>query len=483
MTNNTLFLFRNDLRLNDNTALSAACQTNQPVIFLYILDEKATNDRYHDIGSASRWWLHHSLFSLSIEIEKFGGYLNLRKGNTLKILNEFIDKENINKLYFSRGYQPLEVKTENEIYARWHKKIELKRYAGYSLFEPEQIHAANGQTYKVYTPFWKACLKQPIPALKNKFKPPTKKTRKKFRSDNLKDWKLLPSKPDWSKGFNQYWCPGEQGAIHALNKFLNSGFFEYDYGRNRPDLVATSRLSAHLHFGEISPARIWHEVKNFTNKHNIDHVNLTSYLRELGWREFSTHLLFNWPELANKPFKKEYKTFPWRRNKKNLTAWQKGLTGYPIVDAGMRQLWYSGWMHNRVRMIVASFLVKHLLIPWQDGEKWFWDTLVDADLANNAASWQWVAGSGADAAPYFRIFNPILQGKKFDPHGNYVREWVPEIRKLSNDVVHEPWLADKQQLSNAELALGVNYPKPIVTHENGRTRALSAFKKFKSGSN
>ncbi|MCG8379331.1 MAG: FAD-binding domain-containing protein, partial [Proteobacteria bacterium] len=178
-----------------------------------------------------------------------------------------------------------------------------------------------------------------------------------------------------------------------------------------------------------------------------------------------------------------YKTFPWRRNKKNLTAWQKGLTGYPIVDAGMRQLWYSGWMHNRVRMIVASFLVKHLLIPWQDGEKWFWDTLVDADLANNATSWQWVAGSGADAAPYFRIFNPILQGKKFDPDGNYVREWVPEIRKLSNDVVHEPWLADKQQLSNAELALGVNYPKPIVTHENGRTRALSAFKKFKSGSN
>jgi deoxyribodipyrimidine photo-lyase len=474
MSNTTLFLFRNDLRLDDNSALSAACKAGQTVILLYILDD--TSKQNWSIGSASRWWLHHSLQSLDAAITKLGGNLVLRKGNSITILDEIIKQAEVDKLYFSRTYDPCQREIEESIYSNWHKQIEIKRYGGYLLFEPEQIRTGSDQVYKVFTPFWKTCLKQQEPLL------PTEKLNKKIsfssiniESDNLHDWNLLPTKPDWAAGFKTYWQPGEAAARNVLKEFISTGIENYHEDRDRPDRAGTSRMSPYLHFGEISPLRIWHEVKQHLEKNNNQTKDGMSYLRELGWRDFSAHLLFNWSDLPESPFRKEYKNFPWKKNKKALVAWQKGQTGFPIVDAGMRELWHTGWMHNRVRMIVASFLVKHLLIHWREGEEWFWDTLVDADLANNAASWQWVAGSGADAAPYFRVFNPILQGKKFDPNGDYVRQWIPEIRTVPTKYIHEPWLAATEDLALSKI----EYPEPIIDHAYGRTRALEAYSDFK----
>lgn len=481
MSNTTLYLFRNDLRLKDNPGLSAACNSGQPVLLLFILDNADKNWR---IGSASRWWLHHSLQSLHSSIEKHGGSLILRKGNTVSILDEIINQANVNKLYFSRTYEPAQVKIEENIFFSFHDQIEVKQFGGYLLFEPEQIKTGNDQPYKVFTPFWKKCLKQPEPCLSKQ------KTSKlkiascfKVRCDELNDWCLLPNEPDWASGLRDKWQPGEDGAHYTLKEFIQSGLQNYDVERNRPDRDGTSCLSPYLHCGEIAPARIWYEVKQQVDRYKSKTKSGMTFLRELGWRDFSTHLLYNWPDLPNSPFRPEYKNFPWKKNRKILVAWQKGQTGYPIVDAGMRQLWHSGWMHNRVRMIVASFLVKHLLIHWREGEDWFWDTLVDADLANNSVSWQWIAGSGADAAPYFRIFNPILQGKKFDPNGDYVRRWVPEVAMLPGQYIHEPWITPEEVLNKANIELGREYPLPIIEHDVGRYNALYAFRNFKKMAN
>ena len=477
----TLFLFRNDLRLNDNMALAAACKTGQPLILLYILDESLLATTQWGLGSASRWWLHYSLQSLSSDIQQQGGKLVLRKGNTLNIIDELIEQNNVNKLYFSRAYEPSQRKIEEGIYANWHQCIEVKRYAAYLLFEPEQIKTGSGLPYKVFTPFWKACLNQLEPSLADqKDKPVFQSYRADLHSDAIEDWALLPSKPDWAGGLRDHWQPGEAGARNTLDSFLAAAIEEYDETRNRPDRIGTSRLSPHLHFGEIAPTRIWRQVKkSIKNKNNDVSKNGMAFLRELGWRDFSTHLLFHWPGLPDVSFRPEFEQFPWQSDEKLLKAWQTGHTGYPIVDAGMRELWHCGWMHNRVRMVVASFLVKHLLIHWREGENWFWDTLVDADLANNAASWQWVAGSGADAAPYFRIFNPILQGKKFDPNGDYVRRWVPELIKMPTQYIHEPWQAPEAALNDAGVMLGKSYPKPLVEHGFARDRALEAYKTIK----
>ncbi len=472
MPSSSLYLFRNDLRINDNPALFAASQSGQPLILLFIMDD---TDENWKIGRASQWWLHQSLQVLNNDIQKQGGSLIVRRGETLKILDEIINKAEVNKLFISRAYEPSQKLIEENIYAKWHQQIEIKRYGGYLLFEPEHIRTGSDQPYKVFTPFWKTCLKQLEPRLtKQRTLEAITFSKVKIRHDNLNDWGLLPTKPDWAAGLRDNWQPGEAGADKALHEFLQTGLKNYNEDRNRPDRIGTSRLSPHLHFGEISPVRIWQEVKQYTNTHEDHRDGLVSFLRELGWRDFSTHLLFNWPDIATKPFRPEYRNFPWKKNNKTLTAWQKGLTGFPIVDAGMRELWHTGWMHNRVRMIVASFLVKHLLIHWHEGEQWFWDTLVDADLANNAASWQWVAGSGADAAPYFRVFNPILQGKKFDPDGDYVKHWIPEIRQVPTKFIHEPWL-----MTANETGLVCDYPLPIIEHEVGRKTALDAYKKFK----
>ncbi len=460
-------------------ALSAAVSGGSKVLPLYIFNE---DDKQWGMGSASRWWLHHSLTALSHDIESLGGRLYLRRGNTLQILEQLLEQVEVKQLYFSRTYEPRQRKIEDAIYERWHKQLEVKRYGGYLLFEPEQVLTGQGQPYKVFTPFWKACLTKQAPH------PGKQKSFKKadfynhdIETDALDDWQLLPVQPDWSAGLRENWQPGERGAETALQVFIQSALAHYEEDRNRPDRSGTSRLSPHLHFGEIAPVRVWHEIQlAIAGDEQMAEQGL-SYLRELGWRDFSNHLLFNWPDLPDNPFRPEYSSFPWQQDKPALRAWQRGQTGYPIVDAGMRQLWHSGWMHNRVRMIVGSFLVKHLLLHWREGELWFWDTLVDADLANNAAGWQWVAGSGADAAPYFRVFNPILQGKKFDPEGDYVRQWVPELTRLSSRYIHEPWQADTSTLAAAGIELGKNYPQPLIEHGAGRQRALDAFAAFKDG--
>ncbi len=288
----------------------------------------------------------------------------------------------------------------------------------------------------------------------------------------------MPTKPDWSKGFGKVFTPGEKGAQARLTKFLHKGLKGYAELRDRPDLDNTSQMSPYLRFGEISPLQLYHTVRTARESGETDasQKDVEIFCKELGWREFSYALLYHYPDLATKNFQPRFDDFKWRTTNTALKQWQRGLTGYPIVDAGMRQLWETGWMHNRVRMVVASFLIKHLLIDWRDGEQWFWDTLVDADPANNAASWQWVAGSGADASPYFRVFNPILQGVKFDPKGDYVRRFVPELKNLPNKYLHQPWIAPENILEEAGIELGKTYPKPIVDHDAARTRALSAYK-------
>jgi deoxyribodipyrimidine photo-lyase len=300
------------------------------------------------------------------------------------------------------------------------------------------------------------------------------------RSDALDDWKLLPTAPNWAAGFEIHWQPGEEGARRRLREFIEVGLAHYAQERDRPDRDVTSRLSPHLHFGEISPAQCWHAVRAAQAQAGgrLD-GGAEKFLKEVLWREFSCHLLHHWPTLPEAPFKPEFADFPWADDPVGLKAWQAGRTGYPIVDAGMRELWATGIMHNRVRMIAASFLIKDLLIPWQQGERWFWDTLVDADIASNAASWQWVAGSGADAAPYFRIFNPVLQGEKFDPQGAYVRKWVPELGRMPDEFIHKPWDAPLLVLKAAGVELGNNYPHPAVDHGKARDRALAALKSMK----
>ncbi len=470
-----IYWFRQDLRLHDNPALNAAVDTGKPIIAVYILDQNNTNK--WSLGSASQWWLHHSLLELSHALSQRGSRLILRSGLVTDVLENLITETNADALYFARQYEPYAVELENTIHEKFSAGIEIKRFKGYLLHEPETIRTANQQPYKVFTPFYKACLKtsqplQPISAPEeiNCFK-------NKVTSDLLNQWNLLPTQPNWANQFSDYWFPGENGAHQTLNEFITHAGTKYSVLRNRPDVTGTSRLSAHLHFGEISPRQIWSSIKNI--ERSIPDGG-EAYLRQLIWREFSYHLLTHWPDFPDKPFRAEFKHFSWKQNKPALNAWQKGTTGYPIVDAGMRELWKTGWMHNRVRMIVASFLIKDLLIPWQQGEEWFWDTLVDANLANNAAGWQWVAGCGADAAPYFRVFNPVLQGEKFDPQGDYVRTWVPEIKRLPKKFIHSPWTAPEDILSSAGITLGKDYPMPIVEHKAARDRALNAYQELKA---
>ena len=478
--NTTLFLFRNDLRLNDNQALSAARKTGQPLILLYIFDDSVQHENIRGMGSASRWWLYHSLNSLIRDLKKHNGKLILRRGDTLKILEEIIGQSNPNKLFFSRGYEPYQCHIEDKIYARWHNAIAIKRYSGFMLYEPELIRTDNDEFYKVFTPFWKNYLQQPAPKLITTSAGENLDCADiTLRQDSLDDWALLPKKPDWASGFHNCWKPGETGALRSLKRFISEGLNDYAEDRDYPAKAGTSLLSPHLHFGEISPTRIWQEIARHADTKTNCSSRALAFLRQLAWRDFSIYLLFNRPDLTSAPFRKEYRSFPWQKNDNALLAWHKGQTGYPIIDAGMRQLWQTGWMHNRVRLITASFLVKHLLIDWRAGETWFWDTLVDADLANNVSNWQWVAGCGADAAPYFRIFNPILQGKKFDPEGSYVKSWIPELKAIPDNYIHEPWLFRQHNHTGKSLGTLSAYPEPIIEHGIARRRALSVYQSYK----
>jgi deoxyribodipyrimidine photo-lyase len=462
--------FRNDLRLDDHPALQAAVASGHPVLPVFVWDEDPAAGR--PLGGASRWWLHHSLAALGEALQALGGRLILRRGPIVNTLAQLADDMGACGIYFTRAYEPADAALESTLEERLASRMELRRFGGRLLFEPEHVLKDDGQPYRVFTPFWRACLRLPQPAVPGE--PPASWPAPAAwpASDALPAWSLLPTRPDWAGGLREAWQPGSAGARAALATFLDDGVGRYQSDRDRPDLRGTSRLSPHLRFGEISPRRVWHAAQ----AHGVqagESVGVEAFIRELGWREFSYHLLHHFPALPDTPLRPEFDAFPWRPDEDALARWQQGMTGYPIVDAGMRELWATGWMHNRVRMIVGSFLVKDLLLPWQRGERWFWDTLVDADLANNAASWQWVAGCGADAAPFFRIFNPILQGRKFDPDGRYVKRWLPELAEVPTDCVHAPW---------ERAGVAPDYPEPIVDHGAARKRALAAFQAIKQSS-
>ncbi len=470
--------FRQDLRLTDHPGLRHAVESGQPVIPVYVHDEATPGVWQH--GGASRWWLHHSLSSLAADLEARGSALILRRGAAREQLQRLVADTGADRLVMSRAYEPWARVLEADVYQDMTAQgIKVSRFEGTLLFDPDKVRTKTGVVYKVYTPFWRTVSTMPMRALAAAPRAiPTPASRPK--SDRLHDWALLPVTPDWSGGMREAWAPGEAGASKRLDTFLKTGLADYNTMRNRPDVVGTSRLSPHLRFGEISPATCWHRARAIAaNNPKLDQ-GLETFLKELVWREFSYHLLYHWPTLPTEPFKSEFAKFPWVDNDHHLRAWQKGQTGFPIVDAGMRELWTTGWMHNRVRMIVGSFLVKDLLLPWQAGEAWFWDCLVDADLASNAASWQWVAGSGADAAPYFRVFNPQKQGETFDPDGAYVRRWVPEIARLPDKYIHAPAAAPRDVLAQCGVALGKTYPLPMVDHAAARERALAAFKTLKA---
>jgi len=479
MTNSTLVWFRNDLRLTDNPALIDATIAGNPVYCVYILDDSGKHSR--PLGAAQRWWLYHSLARLSHDLAQRGGRLDLYRGDPKTIIPQIVENLSPTKIVWNRRYHPSDIACDSDLKAQLESKgLSVKTFNGTLIREPWTLVSKTGGAFKVFTPFWRAAREDyavpaPHPAptpLSLGLKPPSK------ASLSLDELALLPTKPNWAAEMAKHWKPGEAGARATLDAFIAGGLSGYADHRNRPDLPSTSRLSPYLRFGEISIHDVWHttEMAVQSGQSAANAEDLRVFHSELGWREFSYYLLYHQPDIAKINVQRRFDAFSWANNPALLKAWQKGQTGYPIVDAGMRELWQTGFMHNRVRMIVASFLIKHLRIDWREGETWFWDTLLDADPASNPASWQWVAGSGADAAPFFRIFNPMLQGEKFDPNGEYVRHYVPELARLSPNTIHAPWTANPVELAAAGVKLGDTYPHPIVDHETARNSALAAFK-------
>jgi deoxyribodipyrimidine photo-lyase len=474
--------FRQDLRLDDNPALLAACDSGRPVVSLFIWSPE--EEGRCAPGAASRWWLHHSVRSLDEGLRRRGSELIVRIGPALEVLCAVVRETGAKSVLWNRRYEPEPVERDRQVESELRDGgLEARSFNSALLFEPWAVATKAGDPYRVFTPYWRACLGLDEPAAP--CSAPKRLAAPKMwpESLELERLQLLPT-IDWASGMRTAWTPGEAGANERLRTLLSTVLTGYTEGRDRPALLGTSRLSPHLHWGEISPRRIWHAVRDAAAQAALERRPAAAkagegFLRELGWREFAYHLLYHFPRTAESPLRPDFGRFPWRDDQERLRAWQQGRTGYPLVDAGMRELWSTGWMHNRVRMVAASFLLKDLLISWQSGAAWFWDTLVDADLANNTLGWQWSAGCGADAAPYFRIFNPVRQGMKFDPAGEYVRRWIPELAKLPDRWVHEPWSAPDDVLRQAGVKLGENYPHPIVDHGEARTEALAAFESIR----
>ena len=464
--------FRQDLRITDNPSLETAAEFDA-VLPIYILDDE--NSQEFKMGSASRWWLHNSLQSLN---ESLDGKLSIYSQNPKIVIQELLEKYEVKAVFWNRCYEPWRIDRDIDIKAYLDdKNIENKSFNSHLLWEPWNISKDDGTPYRVFTPYYKkGCLNAEEPRLPSK----NLEIDTIFYdqdSEQIDTLDLLP-RINWYSQIQEVWKPGEDGAQKRLDQFLEEGLLDYKEGRNFPFKENVSRLSPHLHFGEISPNEVWYQAKTKESVSGIQ-KSLEHFLSELGWREFSYYLLYHFPSLPKQNFQPKFNKFPWIKNESFLESWQKGETGYPIVDAGMRELWQTGYMHNRLRMVVGSFLVKNLLIDWREGEDWFWDCLVDADLASNSAGWQWVAGSGADAAPYFRIFNPVTQGLKFDPEGEYTKKYVPELELLPNKYLFNPWEAPKEILEKAGIELGKDYPEPIVDLKYSRELALEAFGKTK----
>jgi deoxyribodipyrimidine photo-lyase len=478
-----LVWFRKDLRLADNAALAAALARGGPVVPVFVHDEAGEGE--WPLGGASKWWLHHSLVALDVSLRERGSRLVVARGESLAALRRLAAATGAAAVYWNRRYEPAvrardaAIKSALAAYG-----TEAKSFNSSLLFEPHTIQNKQGKPFQVFTPYWRHCsalgYPEPVKSDAATIPAPAKWPTTADGAVGPEALGLLPTIP-WDAGFSPMWTPGEAGAQTRLKRFMGDDVVHgYDERRNLPDIDGTSGLSPHLHWGEIGPRQIVAAVQALGKKAGLDPASNGArvYTTEIGWREFAYHLLFHFEHTPTKPLRADFEKFPWADDADGakLRAWQQGKTGYPIVDAGMRQLWATGWMHNRVRMIVASFLVKHLRLPWQHGAAWFWDTLVDADLASNTLGWQWSAGCGADAAPYFRIFAPVTQGEKFDGAGRYVRRWVPELAKVPDKFIHAPWTAPAYVLEYAKVDLGGNYHAPIVDHAEARAEALAAFK-------
>ncbi|MCC9620174.1 DNA photolyase family protein [Thalassospira sp. MA62] len=482
--------FRSDLRLGDNPALLAAQKwaedNNGSVLPVFILDDVISDQ----LGGATRWWLERSLSALDDALGRCatakssgdGAHnLHLFKGDADVVLDKLIDDHGIGAVFWNRLYDPQSTERDKQIKsALLDRGLSCESFKASLLFEPWEVKTGSGTDFKVYSPFWRACQKMPPPRAPRKAPDTVDLSDVKLAdATTLSALDLGPKPFDWANGLSERFTPGEQGAKDQLFDFIDQRLDDYADLRDRPDHRVTSELSPHLRFGEISPFQVWHTANHYADAHPGKGKTASKFIAELGWREFAHHILFHAKDLRKTPLQGQFTDFPWASDDTALTNWQKGQTGFPIVDAGMRELWHTGYMHNRVRMIVGSILVKHLLIHWSEGLAWFDDTLVDACPANNPFSWQWIGGCGADAAPYFRIFNPVLQGEKFDPKGEYVRKWVPELADMPDQYIHKPWEASPLILGAAGVTLGDTYPEPLIGVKEGRERALAAYQEMK----
>lgn len=462
--------FRSDLRVGDNPALHAAAETGQPVLPVFIWAPEDEGD--WPPGAASRWWLHHSLAELGQDLRTLGARLTLRRGAAARELPTLCRETGATAVFYSRRYEPAVMERDEKVEKQLETMgVSVRSFNSSLLHEPREIRNRAGKPFQVFTPYWRACLAAGSPPL------PLPKPRRLKGPDHppdslaLESLELLP-RHDWAAGLRESWRPGEAGAQERMEQFIGRAPARYDAERDHPALDGTSMLSPHLHFGEVSPRQVWHASELAAQ--GASGWQRWQFITELGWREFGHHLLTHFPTTPTEPLRAEFRAFPWRKDPARFQAWKHGRTGCPLVDAGMRQLWQTGWMHNRVRMVVASYLVKNLLIPWQEGARWFWDTLVDADLANNTLGWQWTAGCGADAAPFFRIFNPATQGQKFDSRGEYVRRWVPELAAAPSKLLFGTG-------PNAGKYGAEDYPEPIVSPFASRVRALEAYTRMRRG--
>ena len=475
----TIVWFRRDLRLTDNPALSAACERARHVVALYV--HAPDEDGEWAPGAASRWWLHHSLAQLDVALRARGGRLVLRRGQSLAVLRDLVRETGADAVFWNRLYDPARIGHDTHIkQALREAGLDCESFNSALLHEPWQVRTGQGDPYRVFTPFWRTCsarldaLPAPLPAPPAVPAPPAAPP-----GLALDELGLLP-RMRWDAGLHEAWTPGEAGALVRIEAFAGGALPAYTEGRDRPDRVDTSRLSPHLHFGEIGPRQCLAAARNAAAARPATSAAADGFVRQLGWREFAHHLLHHYPHTPTAPLDARFDAFPWEPNDAWLEAWQRGRTGYPVVDAGLRELWHTGWMHNRVRMIAASLLTKNLRQPWLAGAQWFWETLVDADLANNTLGWQWTAGCGADAAPYFRVFNPMLQTERFDPARAYLRRWLPELARLPDRWIACPWEAPPAVLAEAGIVLGRDYPRPVVDFRDSRAAALAAYGSIKT---